>query len=155
MTQPYLSFVWKYVLIIRIVHFMSSSTDWFLRFLLSVCSDPFPGVPKMSSSSSSSKHWSPPTVPHDILGLGSGVNLFFWTPLPGTFLDSVWEGFCPECSDRRHPLFIMKRWSDNYTENVYDCRCDGRLKVKVQGSTRLPYTRIHMSGYRCNERLKP
>ena len=31
---------------------------------------------------------------------------------------------------------------ESYTENVYECRCDERLKGKTEGSTRLPYTRL-------------
>ena len=33
---------------------------------------------------------------------------------------------------------VIKR--DLYTENVYECRCDERLKTKGEGSTHLPYT---------------
>ena len=32
--------------------------------------------------------------------------------------------------------------NENYTENVYDCRCDERLKSKSEVSTRLPYNRL-------------
>ena len=39
-------------------------------------------------------------------------------------------------------VFIMKPLSERYTEDVYECRCDERLKAEVEGSTLLPYTRL-------------
>ena len=34
----------------------------------------------------------------------------------------------------------MKRQSESENEDLYECRCDERLKAKVEGSTRLAYT---------------
>jgi hypothetical protein len=41
-----------------------------------------------------------------------------------------------------HILFILNRSNEIYTEDIYECRCDERLKAKYEGSTLLPYTRL-------------